>query len=233
MTLKTEYFSENLPNLYSCASMRIEGKMLCAEHLDETGEPFYKSAGGTYMGHFDNWKRRGEEYNFYDIFSHEKVKAKIVQSLSRAYGSFASVKIKELFLEVTTWALEDAGDDPARIHLIVEWIEELGIVPITAKLVCDQRGRHHSKFAFEVTKAITFNAERGEFIRILKEEHLPQRSRDFTCADYEVRATRLLTPSEARNGAFGRGMHTLCREILLKQWKFDEEVRKKYGIPTL
>jgi hypothetical protein len=228
MTIK--YNKNAIPNFYCCATTNIKGAMLLVEQMSKKGKLHVKLGGGTFMGPYENWLARGEGGNYYDIFCPKDIKRKIISSLYRAFEKFTSDEVKETFPRVADWAMECCQNNPPKIHLLVKWIEELGIIPIAATHLCETPHGEHIKYAFEVTQAVSFSAEKGEFISLEKASDIPLREIDFICGDLEVKRTMLLSLYEARASNFAWGIHSEARDVLFTNWQIEQALKNKYYI---
>lgn len=230
MTIKNNTLA---PNLYACGTMNIEGLMLLVKQVSKKGELHTKLPGGTYMGPREKWVAQGEESNHYYINSNKSVEEKITLSLGRAFGKFTSEENKAKFSFLTAWIMEfintgnEIYESPgemkfAKTHLVIEWIEELGIIPVHVTFLCSTPHGEHTKYAFEVTQALTFSANadsgKGDFIALERISDIPERNVDFECSDFEVKETVLMSETETRNSNFAWGIHTEARDVIFLNW---------------
>ena len=223
-----------VPNLYACGTMNIQGKMLLVDQVSNKGEQHIKLPGGTFMGPYEKWKARGEELNHYYIHLEKEVELKIISSLQKAFGSFASNEVKNQFSEITQLIMKfinkgnEKYDNPiamqyAKTHLVIEWIEELGIIPMEVIFLCSTQHGDHTKYAFEVTSAIIFSSTsysgKGGFIDLKAAADIPERGIDFVCADFEVIKTILLSEAQTRTLNFAHGIHSNARDVMFLNWE--------------
>jgi hypothetical protein len=217
------------PNIYVCATMGIKGLMLLIRQVSKRGEYHIKLCGGTYLGAYEIWKRKGEEANHFFIHLQKEVRLKSIKSLNKAFGLFASKKIKDEFPEIVDQIMKFINTDDqnfvnpiemqyAKTVLVMEWIEEMGIIPLAATFIGSSLHGEHTKYSFEVTKAKTFSAKQRKFILVETADDIPQRGIDFECADFEVKETLLLTEKQTRASNFGRGIHSFARDIIFLNW---------------
>jgi len=97
-----------------------------------------KLFGGTQNGDRELWEERGEGGSFYNPHSQESVTKKIWTTLENAFSQNIVQEHYDRFNDLVQYIVSSKLSVP-EIHLVIESIEEVGIIPITFELSLKQK----------------------------------------------------------------------------------------------
>lgn len=188
-----------LPNLYTAGIFVENAKIFVVRHAnsrnsDPDAELVSKILGGTFMGDKENWEKRGEGAGYYNIFSKKEVEEKFRQVFTRVFRRDSKRELSQgpSRDEIIAFLLK-RFKQPEEIHLVVESIEETGVIPMETELVHIIQISGHTKYFFKILTGFTFNRDRNQFIEIKNfERDLPQEGHDFDCVDPDIRGYEII-----------------------------------------
>ncbi len=103
---------------------------------------------------------------------------------------------------------------PQEIHLVVEMIEETGIIPVELDLALEQEiTESFSQYFFTIGTAYTYNKDRNSIIEIKDFScDIPENDRDFFCRDMDIDKIEILDILDVSRG-YSEDGKTAKREI--------------------
>jgi hypothetical protein len=183
---------KQLPDLFSAGVFMINHKVLVVlhENKEDTKNDFrfvYKLPGGTFMGDEANWIAKGEGGGYYNILSTFAVMQKLEKTLNRVFGQEVISKHQEYINDVLSY-FKKRFIKSEEIHLIIEFIEETGIIPLDVEIFeTTPKGTSHVQYFFKIIDACTYINGREDFILIKDlENDLPVKDEDFHCTDADI-----------------------------------------------
>ena len=189
--------TETSVNLYACGSQWIEDKYLAVLQRNELGIEYYTNMGGSYSD-IKSMRNRGEEKNHFNIFSKAESLEKIKSICKSVYTQKVFNKHENILEDIFSLISKHILGDAPKTQLIVEWIEEGGIIPleISSEPIEILKIGDHTKYFYEVYTSMTYSLEKEQFIFIRSENDLPKNGIDYFCQDYQILGTVLRTESE-------------------------------------
>ena len=198
---------------YATILFQVAGFLLMVKHWKGN---VIKIPGGTYNGPFRRWAERGDVDGYYDNFSKksilEKVRRTIISMLGRNFSDgLVDISEVDFLAQIIT---DKFGDNPAKIHAVVEFIEEVGVIPVNL-VEFHQQKRGIQQFFYIATEAYAFSRDREEFIKISSETDIPTDGHDFSNQDDDVEKTVLVKTEDLTNTKGHNFAHSHC-EVLEK-----------------
>lgn len=188
-----ESLFNKLPHFYSSGFLNFLGNNIyVVKHLNKNQrtnqrEPFiFKAPGGTYMGPRKNWEERGEGQAFYDISNRQSIRKKLYLTMNYVFGTNV-VQKNSSYIDETINHILLFIKNPEKIHLVVEYIEEVGIIPTDFEEFYHIPNKAHNKYFFKITKAVTYSSSEKKFIDLHSTSQIPQVGKDFICADGDIK----------------------------------------------
>ncbi|MDD3694223.1 MAG: hypothetical protein PHC89_02425 [Candidatus Pacebacteria bacterium] len=170
--------------IFILAGSKGEELLLTVKH--HKGE-VYKLPGGT------SEKQGGRD--FYIPDSKNSVLEKIRETLSKVFGrkviDLHEKEVNEILLSLTTTNVGQYA-----LQMVVELIEETGLIPIKFELFEHKVvSPEHDQYFYVIEEVMTWSSFEGHFVPIKEGdnvEFLPKRGIDFHCVDFDIEDTALL-----------------------------------------
>lgn len=172
-----------------------------------------KLPGGTYGGlNESRWIGRGEGKEFYDINSPTAKKKKIENILRKSFSRDTFISLEKELDEVVRKIIQLPFH---HFHLVIEMIEEVGIIPTDIVDISSSKKDFHTKYIMGIEKALTI--KEGSLIEVKSTEDLPENKVDFWCLDPDVADQVTLTFAQIQKGVeeHDQGIHFSNREFNL------------------
>ncbi len=173
-------------NFYVAGVLALDSSFAVVRHHEKN---MIKATGGTYRGlDFKDWVDNNECIDHYNINSPTERKKKIEKTLSKVFGFFRGYRT------MIAW-LDDTFSSPYEFHLMIEMMEEKGIIVEKLEELYRERyeneetGAIHTKIAYKILQAQT--VKNNSVIAIQSLEDLPQEGIDFKCQDPDIKDAEL------------------------------------------
>lgn len=166
----------------------VKRKLVLVEHWKDK---LIKIPGGTYFSKKELSLSKRELDEYYDNFNQAEVTEKLKKVIRKTLGDnvITTSNINILFLAEIL--VERHFENKPALHVIIEMIEETGIIPVVITEF-HQLANGIQKFFFVCTKAIAFSKTQGKFIDIYNESDIPVRNRDFQNQDPDIKKNLVL-----------------------------------------
>jgi hypothetical protein len=188
---------KTLPNFFSAGILSRNSRLLTVLHKKYS---VTKLPGGTFNGDRKNWESRGEGDAFYNPYSSEDVIEKFIHTLIQAYGKNIFDSHEEIFRNLVQFILKNFNK-PQELHLIIEMIEETGIIPVELELSLKQEtAPRFFQYFYVVKTAYTYSKDQNKIIEVTDFDlHTPKDDEDFFCRDMDIEKTQVVNLEDAVN----------------------------------
>lgn len=189
--------NKTLPNFFSAGILSRNSKLLTVLHKKHS---VTKLPGGTFNGPLKKWEARGEGGVFYNPFSTKSVMEKFIHTLIQAYGRDVFDTHENGLRNLVRFILKNLNK-PQELHLIIEMIEETGIIPVKLELSLKQEtAPGFFQYFFVVKTAYAYSKDQDAIIEVTDLDlHVPEDDRDFCCRDMDIAKTEVVNLVSAVN----------------------------------
>lgn len=127
-----------------------------------------------------------ESAECYDNFDRVDICRKLVQAITIMLGTNKQFVADPIILEIAELLTDRYWKSSPIIHAIIEYIEEVGVIPIIVTHLYYDYANDIQKFYFVCEKAIAFNNAQKKFIDIITTADLPKKGVDYNLQDPDI-----------------------------------------------